>query len=83
MGAQLALYEGWKPGARPHARRRPAPQPPLCAGCRAREARYGFKDESEDPMIDRPRTRPRLDRSRRPTSPSLLFAAEQHAHRRR
>lgn len=38
-------------GARPA----PAPQPPLCAGCRAREARYGFGDGA-DPATPRPRT---------------------------
>jgi hypothetical protein len=30
-------------------------QAPLCAGCRAREARYGFRDE-QDPVAERPRT---------------------------
>ena len=30
-------------------------QSPLCAGCRAREARYGFRDEAH-PEVDRPRT---------------------------
>jgi hypothetical protein len=29
---------------------------PVCAGCRAREARYGFHDEGADPLEDRPRT---------------------------
>jgi hypothetical protein len=29
----------------------------LCAACRAREARYGFRDEhDDDPVIERPRT---------------------------
>jgi hypothetical protein len=28
---------------------------PLCAGCREKEARYGFQDE-EDPSVERPRT---------------------------
>jgi hypothetical protein len=29
----------------------------LCAGCRAREARYGFRDEhDDDPTVERPRT---------------------------
>jgi hypothetical protein len=31
-------------------------QPRLCAGCRAKEARYGFRDEDDDPIADRPRT---------------------------
>jgi len=30
--------------------------PPLCAGCRAREARYGFQRHADDPTTDRPRT---------------------------
>jgi hypothetical protein len=45
---QLGLYEG--------APRRTTPKrrfAPLCAGCRAREARYGFRDER---YIERPRT---------------------------
>jgi hypothetical protein len=29
---------------------------PVCAGCRAREARYGFRDDGDDPTLDRPRT---------------------------
>lgn len=28
---------------------------PLCAGCREREARYGFQD-TDDPTLERPRT---------------------------
>jgi len=31
-------------------------QAPLCAGCRTREARYGFRSESDDPSAVRPRT---------------------------
>lgn len=27
----------------------------MCAGCRAREARYGFRDDHDDPQIERPR----------------------------
>jgi hypothetical protein len=54
---QLALYGG--PVA--HARVRPPirsadRQAPLCAGCRTREARYGFRDEADDPSALRPRT---------------------------
>ena len=54
---QLALYGG--PVA--HARVRPTirsadRQAPLCAGCRTREARYGFRDEADDPSALRPRT---------------------------
>ena len=47
---QLALYE--RP---PQVPRSKAPHTPLCAGCRAREARYGFRDEAE-PQAERPRT---------------------------
>jgi hypothetical protein len=51
---QLDLYERDRPDAvvRPHgrpARRRV----PLCAACRAKEARYGFFDEES---LERPRT---------------------------
>ena len=48
---QLALYDRAAGGAR----RAPATNTPLCAGCRAREARYGFRDEAE-PLAHRPRT---------------------------
>lgn len=52
---QLALTDGWAPVKR----RRPATaEPParlLCAGCREREARYGFQDD-ENPAVERPRT---------------------------
>ena len=48
---QLALYGRTARTARPLS-----PQhTPMCAGCRAREARYGFRDEAE-PLADRPRT---------------------------
>jgi hypothetical protein len=29
---------------------------PLCAGCRAKEARYGFREHTDDPTLERPRT---------------------------
>ena len=29
---------------------------PLCAGCRAKEARYGFRESEDDSTTDRPRT---------------------------
>ena len=32
------------------------PATPLCAGCRAKEARYGFRRHEDDPTTDRPRT---------------------------
>jgi hypothetical protein len=50
--AQLALNRGWTAPAAP----RPRHAAPLCAGCRAREARYGFRPEDGDPAADRPRT---------------------------
>jgi hypothetical protein len=50
-GRQLALY-GRAARARRFQRREAEP---LCAGCRAREARYGFRDEAH-PEADRPRT---------------------------
>jgi hypothetical protein len=60
-GQQLALHEGWM--ARLRARggsaagtHRRAASAPLCAGCREKEARYGFRDEAGDPTVDRPRT---------------------------
>jgi hypothetical protein len=59
---QLALYErpDRRIAARPrrrHSERRDAVEPRLCAACREREARYGFRDPDDvDPTIDRPRT---------------------------
>ena len=55
MSGQLALDEKWTTAARPLPRSRAAQELVLCAGCRAREARYGFRDEG-DPQVDRPRT---------------------------
>jgi hypothetical protein len=49
---QLALSNGW---VRPQRRRPAATEAPTCAGCRAREARYGFRDGHDDPH-ERPRT---------------------------
>ena len=52
---QLALYE-------PHVlrtslvRRKRNSGPVLCAACRAREARYGFRRQTDDPVVERPRT---------------------------
>ena len=58
MAAQLALYE--EPKAlqprQPERRREPQPQGPLCASCRAHEARYGFQPDPDDPQVERPRT---------------------------
>jgi hypothetical protein len=54
---QLALYGGSIARARVRTSTRPSErQAPLCAGCRTREARYGFRDQSDDPAALRPRT---------------------------
>jgi hypothetical protein len=59
---QLALYDGTdrRISTRPrrgHSARRDAVEPRLCAACREREARYGFRDRTDDdPTVDRPRT---------------------------
>jgi len=54
---QLALYGGSVAKARVRPVNRSAErQAPLCAGCRTREARYGFRDESDAPGALRPRT---------------------------
>ena len=50
---QLALYEEWVRVRR--AAQRAGSEKPMCAGCRAREARYGFRDDHDDPQIERPR----------------------------
>lgn len=47
---QLTLYV-----RRARAARRASTHTHLCAGCRTREARYGFRDEAE-PLAPRPRT---------------------------
>lgn len=53
---QLALYEGAGSAARARARHLPQAQRRLCAGCREKEARYGFRPEGEDdPTLERPR----------------------------
>jgi hypothetical protein len=54
---QLALYGGSLAKARvPPSNRSTERQAPLCAGCRTREARYGFRDQADDPAALRPRT---------------------------
>ena len=53
MTPQLALYES-TPVVRPVARAR-EDVTPVCAACRAGEARYGFRDD-HDPQMPRPRT---------------------------
>jgi len=54
---QLALYGGSvaKARIRPSSRSTEL-QALLCAGCRTREARYGFREEGDDPSALRPRT---------------------------
>ncbi|HEU5258925.1 MAG TPA: hypothetical protein VFU28_23220 [Vicinamibacterales bacterium] len=48
---QLPLYEAGRAGRVGRAGRT------LCAACREREARYGFRDEhDDDPGVERPRT---------------------------
>jgi hypothetical protein len=62
-GQQLGLYgRGHAPQGAKVNRVRPrtvarvdTTHPRLCAGCRAREARYGFRDEAH-PQADRPQT---------------------------
>lgn len=73
---QLALYDNTNRRLATQPRRR-SPQRSdendvrLCAACREREARYGFRDEDrDDPAVDRPKTlcfdcfRMELDRRR-------------------
>jgi hypothetical protein len=53
---QLALHDGWTAAIRRQAVAAAKPnRTPLCAGCREKEARYGFQDD-EDPSVERPRT---------------------------
>ena len=69
MAGQLALYLPERLSGVPYdengtsdipvvARRMPLGDrtEPLCAACRAREARYGFREAGADPLVDRPRT---------------------------
>lgn len=64
MAQQLALYRGsFRRPATAVARVGSSQQPvrprsarPLCAGCRAKEARYGFRTGEEAAPTDRPRT---------------------------
>ena len=56
---QLAFFAEAAPAPAPRVNpARPAARhtPPLCAGCRAKEARYGFRRHEDDPTLDRPRT---------------------------
>lgn len=52
-GRQLTLDERWTRPFERKAGHAKTAGGPVCAGCRAREARYGF---GEDPTVDRPRT---------------------------
>ena len=69
---QLALRGFAMPARALRTRGRAADRKPLCAGCRAKEARYGFRPEgAEAPGEERPRTlcfdcfRVEIDRRRR------------------
>ena len=54
---QMGLYEGLGLPNPSVDRRRPVQQPRLCAGCRAKEARYGFRPNgADDPTLERPST---------------------------
>jgi hypothetical protein len=54
---QLELHEGWVAGLRTKTgAQQPASGVPLCAGCRAKEARYGFRTGEVEPDTERPRT---------------------------
>ena len=68
-GQQLPLDEGSLPRGsgvqenpaprknRRSTRARAGEQTPMCAACRAREARYGFNDrQDDDPLVGRPNT---------------------------
>jgi hypothetical protein len=57
QGQQLALHDGWTAACRRDPRAAvPSSRTPLCAGCREKEARYGFRNDDEDPTVERPRT---------------------------
>ena len=53
---QLALYRALPKARVKPARSRAERHAPVCAGCRTREARYGFRDGNGDPSALRPRT---------------------------
>lgn len=53
-GQQLALHDGWMATLRRVDGR--ASRTVLCAGCREKEALYGFRDAEDDPTTERPRT---------------------------
>ena len=52
-----SLYEGMLPASAVRSpRARGADQTRMCAACRAHEARYGFRDRDDDPVVGRPNT---------------------------
>ena len=56
-GEQLALYgESLPPAAVRTTRARAGEETRMCAACRAHEARYGFRDRHDDPLVGRPST---------------------------
>jgi hypothetical protein len=62
QGQQLALQDEWmaalrrRSGADTQSARVQPGRTTLCAGCREKEARYGFRDDDDDPTLERPRT---------------------------
>ena len=54
MTGQLALDHRWTEPPKRHSQA--PPKAPPCAGCQAREARYGFRADDDDPAHERPRT---------------------------
>lgn len=55
-GQQLALHAGWTAALRARDAVGERSRTVLCAGCREKEARYGFRDDEDDPTAERPRT---------------------------
>ena len=53
---QLPLSERWMSAARRAAQAEQRRTAVLCAACREREARYGFRPNDDDPTVERPRT---------------------------
>ena len=63
QGQQLGLHDEWTAALRQRwsdarsSETVPSSRGLLCAGCREKEARYGFRDEDDqDPTVERPRT---------------------------
>ena len=53
---QLALNDRWMAAARRALDVQARHDARMCAGCREREARYGFRADGDDPAAERPRT---------------------------